>query len=206
MPAKKKLKQAQDEADADAKQRKLSFGLGLQGGKLHASLSTSKSDTVGESKAVGKHIARPAHKPQPLVVDSADLEVRTWLNGNVAKLVRQFEDVESNARMIQCRNVVNDMIDRLEASPPTKETFEGLKPKRVSYAPKVKREVVGLIEKEMAETGSSKAEALAKLNKVPGFDKVTSTMTRKWSTPGASKKMGRPVNQDFEEQVLAQLV
>ena len=43
---------------------------------------------------------------------------------------------------------------------------------------------------------------------VPGFEKMTGTMIRKWQTPGPSKKMGRPVagGQEFADQVLAQLV
>lgn len=47
---------------------------------------------------------------------------------------------------------------------------------------------------------------MQQLNRVGGYDKVNKSMVHKWKRPGAHRKRGHKVNEEFEAQILGMLV
>lgn len=76
----------------------------------------------------------------------------------------------------------------------------GLKAKRRSFDFSDKRAII-----ELAESSSVK-EAVKLAHQTPGFEKVTAQQVKRWMEAKPAKKMGRPVNDEFEQGVLDNLV
>ena len=85
-----------------------------------------------------------------------------------------------------------------------------VKAKRVNYPDKQKRnilEIVADIEDDArADCTKNRVATVARINLIRGYEHVTDTMIRRWSTSTVLNKRGRKINWSFEEQVVAQLV
>ena len=85
-----------------------------------------------------------------------------------------------------------------------------VKAKRVNYPDKQKRnilEIVADIEDDArADCTKNRVATVARINLIRGYEHVTATMIRRWSTSTVLNKRGRKINWSFEEQVVAQLV
>ena len=66
--------------------------------------------------------------------------------------------------------------------------------------------MVNLVGEAASSSGVTGRNAIKRLRSVAGYEKVTSTMIRKWQQQGPVNKRGRKINTDFEVQIIAQFV
>ena len=189
-----------------SKQSTLSFGWKLS----TASASTHRSplpDVLPSAPTPTPKRLKPS--PPPPEVDSWDavLQVRTTVNSLVDRIV-EFHERDANAIALECHNMLSAAIDFVilnsNLQQPTISTTPDVKSKRMQYKTGEKVKAVQLV----TETSRSKGLRwdTKRLNKVPGYEKVTATMVSRWSTAGPSKKSGRKVNSAFEMQVINQFI
>ena len=119
--AKTKLELAQAEAASDNKQQSL------------ASLFQFGKNSAGAKPKPGKAVAAGLlHRPPPRKFklpqgDSDELEVRSFINDLVAKVV-SLHKVTDDEVDIECRNTLNTIIERVELDPPSaKKALDNLR-------------------------------------------------------------------------------
>ena len=219
MPSSKSGK-SKASAAADDKQRKLKFGWVLRS-------SPDKKESLLNMRELPPAPQRPpkvrkmdlsstrscrgtSTRDEPPISDvaSTELELKSIVHGMVDVVVRSWEQ-ESTARAVECRTWLNAAIDFVEvhspATAPAKvDPFTELAHKRVVYTPKQKAAVLNLLEATDDEVKISRK--VLRLQQVPGYEKVTGTMIRKWQTAGPTQKRGAKVNVAFEMQVVGQLI
>ena len=136
--------------------------------------------------------------------DAMQLEVNAALHDVVDQVVHEAEK-QKPVILFEVRNTLNAAIDwvALHWKDAAANAFEALKPKRRVFTTKQKQAVVQLFDKCEEK---SKAQKLARLHEVRGFDSVTQKMIENWAKSGPTRKRGVKVNTDFEDQVIGQLI
>uniref|UniRef100_A0A7S0Q0W4 HTH CENPB-type domain-containing protein n=1 Tax=Coccolithus braarudii TaxID=221442 RepID=A0A7S0Q0W4_9EUKA len=203
---KSKAEKGKEAAKADMKQRTLTFGLSCSGSS--SSLPTALPAPKPKPKLSRPYKPRPANRPQG--PDAATLEANAFVHDLIDSVIHNHESqVEVPQKNdlsvvdIEVRSIVNDMINCVIVKA-SEDHFYDLKPKRAVYSAASKRKMVDLVDK--AAAGSTATAAVKSLNKVQGFENVTTKMIRDWKTAKVPKKRGPKQNLEFEEQVLAQLI
>ena len=192
-------------AAADAKQAKLGFSWKLAA----ASPRTHLFSSLPEVSPLTPTPKRLKPSPPPPQVDNWDavLQVRATVNSLLDRVI-YIHERDANAVDVECRNTLNAAIDFVilqSTQQPTMSTTLDLKWKRMQYTPGQRVQVVKLLA-EASSSGSMAATGVQRLNRVPGYEKVTTTMVAKWARHGPKKKTGRKVNSSFETQVISQFI
>ena len=140
-----------------------------------------------------------------------EMECRSVVNDMIDTIVTKTEK-QPSSRRIEVRSWLNAVIDQVivncneaaaKASAKVKQEMAAIKAKRTVYTVRQRESVIAAID---ACGEAEKKSAIARLNLMPGYEKVTVTMVDRWRQSGAAKPRGRKVNEAFEAQVLGQLV
>ena len=188
--------------------------------KLGWSLKTTPSTDVKRPKApLPESLATTRRAPKAQKVSSTrdpvveayaedisiKLEVSAVINSMIDKIVAENEK-SAAAIEVETRSWLSALIDRVVVnSAETVSSFVGkLKHRRSTYSKDQKQQIVNLV----SGAGESAKKAVAEIQKVSGYEKVTTKMVREWASARhkAAKKPGPKIDEEFETQVLSQLV
>jgi hypothetical protein len=153
---------------------------------------------------------KPVYKPHPLgrpkhVGDNViALEVNAAVHSIIDIIVLDHEKQTVVIEM-GCRTMLNSLIDQLLLQNAS-NAFVDLKSVRQQYNSRIKRKVLDLVAEASSSQGISERQAIKQLRTVAGYEKLTSGRLQQWKKQGPLKKRGRKTCQEFEEQVLAQLI
>ena len=133
-----------------------------------------------------------------------DLEVNAIVHEMIDRIVAEYEKEETSCAL-EVHSWLNAAIDfvAFNFKPPKEDAIAAVQAKRSSYTTKQKEAVIAAVD---ASNETVRKKAIARLNLVSGYEKVTATMLEKWKKASAPRKQGVKVNTEFETQVLSQLV
>lgn len=122
---------------------------------------------------------------------------------------RKFEEVQ-NVEQVQVEErkeprTDEEKLKEIERSFREDENTPRLKEKRNTYSIKQKNLAVKLYE-IIRKKDFSQGHAESYIQRVKGFEKVTRKMLEDWSTPKVSMHRGRPVCEEFDEEVLNEVI
>lgn len=200
---------AKAEVKADPKQRKIGLSWVLRSSppKEKAKMPSELPAAPERKKRKLEFQAKTSStRDRPEISQDAAimLEVRSVVNAMIDTVVAKVER-EEETRTVEVKSWLNSAIDFVIVN--TKETvqagIESIRPKRAVYTQKQKEAVIEAVD---SSNETVKSRAIARLNLVPGYERVTATMVEIWKKATAPRKRGVKVNDEFESQVIGQLV
>ena len=154
--AKTKLELAQAEAKGDHKQQSLSALFKFTGRESPAPRPASAPPTTAAFAPLLRPKPKKFKVKEPWHVEPDELEVRSVLHSVIDSVVAENKETGGSVEL-ECRNMLNTLIDRIELDPPKpKDGFETLKAKRKQYDNK--GEILAIIDAEKAAGSSERTQ------------------------------------------------